>query len=82
MRITFNELAERELNDAARYYELEQAGLGAAFITEVLRCSEAIAESPEAGPAVLRAVRRRLCQRFPYGLLNTVAGSELRISRS
>ena len=78
MRVTFNELAERELNDAARYYELEQLGLGA-FITEVLRCTEAIAEHPEAGPTVLGAIRRRLCQRFPYGLLYTVAGNELRI---
>ena len=53
MRVTLNELAERELNDAAQYYELEQTGLGATFITEVLRCTEAIAEHPEAGPTVL-----------------------------
>jgi len=79
VRVTFNELAERELNDAARYYELEQAGLGAAFITEVLRCTEAIADHPEAGPTVFGTIRRRLCQRFPYGLLYTVAGNELRI---
>ena len=79
MHVTFNELAERELNDAARYYELEQVGLGAAFITEVLRCTDVIAKHPEAGPTVLGAIRRRLCQRFPYGLLYTVAGNELRI---
>jgi hypothetical protein len=35
------QLAERELNDGARSYELEQAGLGTAFITEVLRCNKA-----------------------------------------
>ena len=34
MRVTFNELAERELNDVAQYYEYEQSGLGAAFIAE------------------------------------------------
>lgn len=79
MRVTFNELAERELNDAARYYELEQVGLGAAFITEVLRCTEAIAEHSEASPIVLGSIRRRLCQRFPYGLLYAISGSELRI---
>ena len=48
-----------------RYYELEQAGLGAACITEVRRCTEAIADHPEVGPTVLGAIRRRLCQRFP-----------------
>ena len=50
MRITFNELAERELNDAARYYQHEQPGLGTAFIAEVRRCTEALAEHPESGP--------------------------------
>ena len=79
MRVTFNELAERELNDAAQYYEYEQPGLGGAFIAEVRRCTEALTEHPESGSVVLGAVRRRLCQRFPYGLLYTVAGSELRI---
>jgi len=35
-------LAERELNDAAQYYELESPGLGAAFLAEVEKCCEAI----------------------------------------
>lgn len=69
MRVTFNELAERELNDAAQYYEHEQPGLGAAFIAEVRRCTDSLSERPESGPIVLGAIRRRLCQRFQYGLL-------------
>jgi plasmid stabilization system protein ParE len=79
VRVAFNELAERELNDAAQYYEHEQPGLGVAFIAEVRRCVEVLAEHPESGPGVLGAIRRRLCQRFPYGLLYTVSGDELRI---
>jgi hypothetical protein len=50
VRVTFNELAERELNDAARYYELERTGLGAALIAEVQRCTEAIGAHPLAPP--------------------------------
>ena len=42
VRVTFNELAERELNDGAHYYEHGQPGLGSAFITDVQRCTEAI----------------------------------------
>ena len=79
MRVTFNELAERELNDAAQYYEREQAGLGTAFIAEVRRCAAAVAEYPQASPVILGSIRRRLCQRFPYGLLYQPAGDELRI---
>ena len=79
MRVSFNELAERELNEAAQYYELEQPGLGVAFLAEVHRCTEAILEHPLAGAIVLNAIRRRLCQRFPYGLLYAVVDDEVRI---
>ena len=79
MRVTLNELAERELNDAAQYYEHEEPGLGQAFIAEMRRCADAIVEHPQAAPVVLDTVRRRLCQRFPYALLYTVTGDELRV---
>jgi plasmid stabilization system protein ParE len=79
VHLTFNELAERELNDAAQYYEQEQAGLGVAFLNEVRRCAGAIAEHPQAGPIVIGSIRRRLCQRFPYALLYSIHGEELRI---
>jgi len=71
MEISFHELAERELNDAAEFYSHQQSGLGAAFITEVQRCSDSILQYPEAGPIVLGTTRRRLCHRFPYALLYT-----------
>jgi len=79
VRITFNELAERELNEAAQYYEHEQAGLGGAFLLEVRRCTAAIVAHPSAGALVAESIRRRLCQRFPYGLLYTTTSDEVRI---
>jgi hypothetical protein len=39
MVVSFHELAERELNDAAQYYDLEQPGLGATFIADVRHCT-------------------------------------------
>jgi hypothetical protein len=44
--VSFNQLAERELNDAAHYYELESSGLGEAFLAEAQRCCDAILEQP------------------------------------
>lgn len=79
MVVTFNELAESELNDAAAYYETEQPGLGAAFLVEVERCTQAIVDFPLAAPEVLHPVRRRLCDRFPYALLYEASGREIRI---
>ena len=57
---SFHELADRELGEAAQYYELETPGLGSAFVSEVERCVRAILQHPEAGTAVQGAVRRRL----------------------
>jgi plasmid stabilization system protein ParE len=79
VRVTFNELAERELNEAAQYYEREQPGLGAAFILAVQRCAASIQAYPQAAPLVRGQIRRRLCERFPYGLLYTVSGDEIRV---
>ena len=79
MRFSFNPLAERELNDAAQYYERESPGLGTAFLAEVEHSCRAIVEFPNAAPIVMDAVRRRLLRRFPYALLYSVRGGEIRI---
>lgn len=79
MIASFHELAERELNEAAEYFSQRQPGLGAAFIAEVQRCSEAILQHPEAGPIILGTTRRRLCRRFPYALLYTIRPDVIRI---
>jgi hypothetical protein len=60
VRVSFNELAERELNDAIQYFEHEQSGLGTAFLAEVRRCASGIAEHPEAAVVVRGRIRRRL----------------------
>jgi len=70
--IVYHALAELELNDAAQYYEHECHGLGAALLTEVQRCSELIADHPEAGTPIHSGIRRRLVARFPYALLYAV----------
>ena len=79
MLLSFHELAEQELNDAAGYYEREQAGLGVAFIADVRRCTEAILAHPEAGPVIRGRVRRRLCRRFRYGVLYSIRPGTVRV---
>ena len=75
----FHRLAEYELNEAAQYYELEDAGLGAAFLVEVERCLRAIQDAPEAGAILRETVRRRLLRRFPYALLYKIKPNGIRI---
>lgn len=61
--IEFHWLADRELNEAAQYYDGETPGLGLSFIREVERCIQSIAEQPEAGVILAGTVRRRLLRR-------------------
>ena len=75
----FHRLADRELNEAAQYYELESPGLGSSFLKEVDRCLQSIEEHPEAGVILRGSVRRRLLRRFPYALLYKIKPSSIRI---
>ena len=78
-RAVFHDLAKKELNEAARYYEGECAGLGAAFLNEIEQSIEFIMEHPEGAPLVAETVRRKLIRRFPFGLLYSVQPGTLRI---
>src|SRR5436190_21090547 len=75
----FHRLADRELNEAAQYYDLENPGLGSAFLEEVDRCLQSIEDHPEAGMILRGSVRRRLLRRFPYALLYTMKPTGIRI---
>ena len=75
----FHRLADRELNEAAQYYDLEKPGLGSSFLREVDRCLRAIEKHPEAGLILRGSVRRRLLRRFPYALLYTLKPDSVRI---
>lgn len=77
--VSFHRLAELELNEAAAYYELEEPGLGARFLTEVDRCIDSLVKHPRSGAIILGDVRRRLVRRFPYAVLYTIKPEGVRI---
>ncbi|MBI2207218.1 MAG: type II toxin-antitoxin system RelE/ParE family toxin [Candidatus Rokubacteria bacterium] len=78
-RPEFHRLAERELNEAAQYYDVEEPGLGSSFLQEIDRCLESIEAYPEAGAILRGSVRRRLLRGFPYALLYRIKPSGIRI---
>jgi plasmid stabilization system protein ParE len=77
--ISFHEIAEAELNEAVHYYESEVEGLGEAFLSEVEYAVKQIKAHPEASPAILKIVRRRLVRRFPYSVMYSVVDDTIRI---
>ena len=59
-------LAEADLEQAARWYDEEQAGLGSRFLTDVDQVFGRIRERPQQFPVVSGDIRRALLQTFPY----------------
>lgn len=62
----FHADAERELEEAATFYESRVPGLGKLFCVEVERTIRLLREYPAAGAPVGAKRRRVLVDRFPY----------------
>ncbi len=60
--------AEREIEQAASWYDERSPGLGLEFIASVRAKLEQILETPELWPA-LRGTRRVLTSRFPFAIV-------------
>ena len=67
-RFIVRPLAEADLEDAARWYEAERAGLSARFLSDVDRTLSRIAERSLQFPSVAGDVRRALLHTFPYAV--------------
>ncbi len=72
MRIVYSALARQELEDAARYYELEHEGLGQRFRQEVKKAARRITRYPQAWSLERGEVRKCLLHKFPYKLLYSI----------
>ena len=64
--------AEEEMNEAARFYEERSPGLGLDFLDAVQRTVDAIVAHPNSGRQLSENIRRRIVQRFPFGVLYSV----------
>lgn len=72
MRVIFTRIARQELEDAARYFELEYSGLGRSFKEEVRKAALRIAEYPQAWSIERGEIRKCLLHKFPYKLMYSV----------
>lgn len=77
--VSFHELAEFELNDAAVFFEGKTPGLGFRFITAVERAVAEIRQHPQASAIILQQTRRKLVKNFPYSIMFTIKPDRIRI---
>lgn len=73
-------VAEEELAAAATWYEAQATGLGGEFLDEFEAVMERILQSANAWKRVGTRHRRCLFQRFPYGVLYSITGTEIRVA--
>ena len=58
--------ADRDLTDAASWYEQQRSGLGHDFLDDVQLLFDRIGEEPLNFPVVYRNARRAVMSRFPF----------------
>lgn len=79
MRFHFHPQADDEFDQAVRYYENCQPGLGLEFAEEVYATVARISEYPEAWSPMSKNTRRCLVNRFPFGVIFQIKSDILRI---
>ena len=80
MNFSLHPDAERDLREAAEFYR-ESAGnsLSHSFLVEIERAISNLLRYPELGAPWHGNTRRYVMSRFPYSLIYTVFGEEIRI---
>lgn len=79
MRLIYHPAAEKELIEAAEFYENRVPMLGVQFLDEMDLAIAMIQNAPERWSIVEADVRRYLLKRFPYALYYRVLSDVIRI---
>jgi len=77
--LEIHEDADRELNDAADYYDSESPGLGALFLDQVDVGYQRILENPHVAPEIDSEIRRLVLAKFPFNLIYEIDGDVILI---
>lgn len=73
-------VAERELAEAAGWYEEQARGLGQQFLDEFEATMERVIRFPDAWTPISTRHRRCLFRRFPFAVIYSRSGSDIRVS--
>ena len=78
-RVRVRPSAELSLLAAARWYEAQRQGLGAAFSEELAQVLAWLADNALIYPELFRGVRRVFAHRFPYIVYYRIAGDDVMV---
>ena len=77
--IRLREESERDLEEAASWYESQRQGLGEDFLDTVLQMLSTIEQSPMSFPIVHRSIHRAVLPKFPFSVFYFVQDSEVSV---
>lgn len=69
MKLRFLEPAQREVDDAVRWYDRQADGLAQKFLDDPDRTIRRIISFPESCSTIEQDLRRCLLSRFPFGVI-------------
>jgi plasmid stabilization system protein ParE len=76
-RLRLRQQARTEIDEAAKWYHGQRAGLGAEFVAVVDTVTARVLRRPEAYPIVAGQMRRAPVRRFPYLVFYQLYGEEI-----
>jgi plasmid stabilization system protein ParE len=79
MRLVLRPFVERDLDEAAGWYEERQSGLRDSFIEDVEEILSRIEENPGLYQVVHLDIRRAPLRDFPYGVYYTLIKAEIHV---
>jgi plasmid stabilization system protein ParE len=77
--LVFHPAVHGEIDQAYRWYEQQQPGLGPDFLAALDEVFRRLQQTPEAHQAIYRDVRRALPRRFPYGVYYRILTDRLEV---
>ena len=66
--VSFRSCAEKDVNDAIKWYEDKVKGLGNRFLLSLDATIQIISRNPQVFPKVYKKFQRALLHRFPYSV--------------
>ena len=72
--VTLRAEADRDVWEAASWYEKKQQGIGQYFLDEILVTLDILAQQALAYPVLHEKTRRVIVKNFPFGVYYTVRG--------
>ena len=69
--------ASADIEDAYRWYEAQQTGLGEEFLAAAQTVMQSVLANPQQFPVLHRQTRRALFHRLPYGLYYCIVDDQI-----